>query len=450
MSSQDLSQAKKKNRGKNKKKGGKFTKKAEEFVPSSTPPIEAAPLAAAVEEVTHAATEAPALQTAPSPVEGSTPGLDTAPTPAITSEIKLPSPAKSTTSPSKAEAKTESKSPSKSPSKAESKDNGDKAEQETEKVVIHEHHSPKREPAPAAAKAEEKNPQEPAAAKAEEKNPQEPVSVMSLFDAMDEVPKRASNSAFKSFWGVRGASGFGSGSTAMQVATKFKPTLQGKVVLITGSTIGGLGFESARAMLFAGAVVVILGRGQEKLDLALSSLRKDFPEGKLGHVVCDLASLASVKKAAEEYKQLALVQGSDGKPRLHLLLNNAGIMAVPYQLSKDGYEMQFAACHLGHFLLTELLLPVMKQTMAAEPESFGRIVNVSSAAHCCLKGLEKDTLYDQKAMNDESKYHPGRAYGRAKLANVHHAQFLAQRLKEEATKEEKGPEARITALSLMP
>lgn len=143
----------------------------------------------------------------------------------------------------------------------------------------------------------------------------------------------------------------------------------------------------------------------------------------------DLSSMASVRKFASEYK-------ASNRP-LNLLINNAGVMATPFTLSKDNIELQFATNHLGHFLLTHLLLDTMKKT-SRESGREGRIVNVSSEAHRFpySEGIRFDRL------NDSKGYSSWCAYGQSKLANILHANQLTKHLKDDGVE--------ITANSLHP
>ncbi|XWS48456.1 hypothetical protein CRYUN_Cryun13aG0078900 [Craigia yunnanensis] len=156
---------------------------------------------------------------------------------------------------------------------------------------------------------------------------------------------------------------------------------------------------------------------------------KEIPTAKVDAMELDLSSMASVRKFASDFSSL-------GRP-LNLLINNAGIMATPFMLSKDKIELQFATNHIGHFLLTNLLLDTMKKTARASKRE-GRIINVSSVAHryTYKGGMRFDNI------NDESGYSRFAAYGQSKLANILHANELARRLKEEG--------ADITANSLHP
>uniref|UniRef100_A0A5B6Z2V3 Short-chain dehydrogenase TIC 32 n=1 Tax=Davidia involucrata TaxID=16924 RepID=A0A5B6Z2V3_DAVIN len=159
------------------------------------------------------------------------------------------------------------------------------------------------------------------------------------------------------------------------------------------------------------------------------AILKEIPNAKIDVMELDLSSMASVRRFASEYN-------SSGLP-LNLLINNAGVMAPPFMLSQDNIELQFATNHLGHFLLTKLLLETMKNT-ARESHKEGRIVNVSSEGHRFVyrEGIRFDKI------NDQAGYSSLSAYGQSKLANVLHANELARRLKEDG--------ANITANSLHP
>uniref|UniRef100_A0A0A9D9K7 Short-chain dehydrogenase TIC 32, chloroplastic n=1 Tax=Arundo donax TaxID=35708 RepID=A0A0A9D9K7_ARUDO len=153
------------------------------------------------------------------------------------------------------------------------------------------------------------------------------------------------------------------------------------------------------------------------------------PEAKLDVMELDLSSMASVRTFADEFVSRELP--------LNILINNAGVMAIPFALSKDGIEMQFATNHVGHFLLTHLLLDTMKKT-SRESNVEGRIVNVSSEGH---RFAYREGICFEK-INDESVYNSIGAYGQSKLANILHANELARRFKEEGVN--------ITANSLHP
>lgn len=145
---------------------------------------------------------------------------------------------------------------------------------------------------------------------------------------------------------------------------------------------------------------------------------KEIPTAKVDVMELDLSSMASVRKFATEFI-------SSGLP-LNLLINNAGVMATPFLLSEDNIEIQFATNHIGHFLLTNLLLETMKRT-AYETNREGRIVNVSSEGH----RLTYSGGFRFDAIVDDSEYYTLLSYGQSKLANILHANELARRFKEE-------------------
>jgi NAD(P)-dependent dehydrogenase (short-subunit alcohol dehydrogenase family) len=185
------------------------------------------------------------------------------------------------------------------------------------------------------------------------------------------------------------------------------PNLVGKVVVITGGN-SGIGFEAARALLKKGAEVVLGSRDHQKAQNALVALQKEIPQGKLAFIPLDLASLESVRLFADQYKK--------EYDRLDLLLNNAGIMMVPYGQTEDGFESQLGINHLGHFALTGLLIDLLLET----PNS--RVVNISSNAHYGGEMDFSDLLYES------SGYTPMNAYGRSKLANLLFTYELQRRL----------------------
>ena len=173
--------------------------------------------------------------------------------------------------------------------------------------------------------------------------------------------------------------------------------LTGKVVLITGATTG-LGKESARALGAAGATVVLTARTAEKGRVAVEQLLELVPGGDFSFEVMELGSLASVRAFTDRF--LA------SHDRLDVLLANAGIMAVPYGTTEDGFELQFGTNHLGHFVLVNRLMPLLK---ASAPS---RIVNLSSAGHFASGIIWDDPNFET---NEYSKMD---AYGQSKTANI--------------------------------
>ncbi|KAL1599804.1 hypothetical protein SLS60_007609 [Paraconiothyrium brasiliense] len=199
------------------------------------------------------------------------------------------------------------------------------------------------------------------------------------------------------------------------------PDLSGRVYFVTGGTTGlGAGAISLLAAKNP-AKIFISGRNKSKADELIAKLEKTSTSTELVFVEYDLSSLASVQQAAQRF----LAQSS----RLDVLMCNAGIMAVPPGLSKDGYEIQFATNHLGHALLIKLLLPTLLET-ASQPGSDVRIVNLSSTAHSTTPsgGIEFSTLKTPQASLGPI-YQPRKftRYGQSKLANLLYTAELAKR-----------------------
>ncbi|CAN0910486.1 Short-chain dehydrogenase TIC 32, chloroplastic [Linum grandiflorum] len=227
-------------------------------------------------------------------------------------------------------------------------------------------------------------------------------------------------------FGWKGESGFSARSTAEQVTSAIDGT--SLTAIVTGAS-SGIGLETTRVLALRGVHIVMAVRNVDAGYEARRSIMEDIPTAKLDVMKIDLSSLASVRKFAADFV-------SKGLP-LNILINNAGIMACPFSLSQDNVELQFATNHLGHFLLTNLLLETMKKTAHASSRE-GRIVIVSSLAHVFAyrEGIRFDRI------NDESGYFTMRAYGQSKLANILHAKELARRLQEDG--------ANITVNSLHP
>nr|XP_043640068.1 short-chain dehydrogenase TIC 32, chloroplastic-like [Erigeron canadensis] len=215
-------------------------------------------------------------------------------------------------------------------------------------------------------------------------------------------------------FGRKGESGYGAKSTAEDVTQGIDGT--GLTAIVTGAS-SGIGSETARVLALRGVHVVMAVRNAETGKQIKETIVGEIRNAKVDVMELDLSSLASVRNFAAAYCSLGLP--------LNILINNAGVMAPPFTLSKDKIEVQFATNHLGHFLLTNLLLDTMKNT-SCEHKKEGRIVNVSSMGHQFAdKGIEFDKI------NDESSYGPLHAYGQSKLANILHANELARQFKEE-------------------
>ncbi|PHU06825.1 Short-chain dehydrogenase TIC 32, chloroplastic [Capsicum chinense] len=215
--------------------------------------------------------------------------------------------------------------------------------------------------------------------------------------------------------GKPGPSGFGSASTAEQVTHGIDGS--NLTAIVTGGA-SGIGLETARVLAMRNVHVIIAARNMEAANEAKQRILKDNKAARVDVEKLDLSSIRSVKAFADNFKALNIP--------LNILINNAGIMFCPFQLSEDGIELQFATNHLGHFYLTNLLLDNMKET-AKSSGIEGRIVNLSSVAHICPY---KGGIRFHK-INHKSSYQNKLAYGQSKLANILHANELSRHLQEE-------------------
>jgi NAD(P)-dependent dehydrogenase (short-subunit alcohol dehydrogenase family) len=176
-------------------------------------------------------------------------------------------------------------------------------------------------------------------------------------------------------------------------------------ILVTGAT-DGIGLETALDLAGQEHVVILHGRSSDKLSAATSKIQRVVPEAELYTVRADFADLSSVAAMAKDMQEHL--------PRLDVLVNNAGVYMTERQLSKDGFEMTLAVNHLAHFLLTSLLLPLLKK--ATDP----RVVTVSSIAH-------NQGRIDFEDMDSAHHFDGYTAYATSKLANTLFANELARR-----------------------
>ncbi|SFB90756.1 short chain dehydrogenase [Nocardioides terrae] len=190
------------------------------------------------------------------------------------------------------------------------------------------------------------------------------------------------------------------------------PDQTGRTAVVTGPTVGGLGYHTALELLRRGARVVLAGRSADKLAEARSALLREVPAGAVEQLVLDLTSLAAVRAAAAEAAGLGAID---------LLVNNAGVMAPSYSRTVDGLEVQLATNHFGPFLLTGLLLPQLVKS------GDGRVVTVASLAHRLARSAP---LGEPRA--EPRRYGPvgtWQVYAQSKLANLLFTYELDRRLR---------------------
>ncbi len=188
------------------------------------------------------------------------------------------------------------------------------------------------------------------------------------------------------------------------------PDLQGRIAVVTGAN-GGLGLETAEALAGHGAHVVMAARNQSKAADAEARISARFPDASLELVPLDLADQASVQAAAATI--------AAAHPVIDLLVNNAGLMAMPERATADGYEMQFGVNHLGHWTFTAALLPTLLRADADGRDV--RIVTVTSVARFLGHTVDPDNPHLR------GRYNAWGSYGQAKLANYHFGLGLQRR-----------------------
>lgn len=186
------------------------------------------------------------------------------------------------------------------------------------------------------------------------------------------------------------------------------PSQKGKIAVVTGANTG-LGYETALGLASKDCKVIMACRNKDKAEKAMAKIRKEVPDANLEFIKLDLNSLKPVRDFAKAYKEK--------HDTLDLLINNAGLMIPPLMRTEDGFESQFGVNHLGHFLLTNELFSVIKQTENA------RVVSLSSIAH------KNGRIYFDDP-NWEKSYSRSDAYNQSKVACLMFAYELQRRLND--------------------
>ena len=186
------------------------------------------------------------------------------------------------------------------------------------------------------------------------------------------------------------------------------PSQEGRTIIVTGANTG-LGYETTITLAKKGAKVIMACRNLSKAKAAKDKIEEQVPEADLEVMEIDLSNLRSIRKFAQEFQEK--------HDQLAVLINNAGVMMTPYMETDEGFELQFVSNHLGHFLLTGLLLP----NLLKAPKS--RIVSLSSLIHKNGKIIFDD-------LQSKKKYSPQDAYGQSKLACLLFAFELQRRLEK--------------------
>jgi NAD(P)-dependent dehydrogenase (short-subunit alcohol dehydrogenase family) len=190
------------------------------------------------------------------------------------------------------------------------------------------------------------------------------------------------------------------------------PDQTGRTVIITGANTG-IGFEAALVLAGKGARVVLAVRNAGKGQKAIDAIARKHPGADVTLQELDLSSLGSVRKATDALRA--------AHPRIDLLINNAGVMYPPKQVTRDGFELQFGTNHLGHFAFTGLLLDNLLEVPGS------RVVTVASIAHNIRAGIHFDDLQWERSYNRVA------AYGQSKLANLMFTYELQRRLAAKGT-----------------
>jgi len=221
---------------------------------------------------------------------------------------------------------------------------------------------------------------------------------------------------------------FTSKTTAQEVVDEFADSVKGKHIIVTGGN-SGLGLETVRVLAGKGGIMTLVARSKAKGEKALEGILAEFPDAQVTLMMMDLGSLQSIRDFIKSYLDL-------NKP-LNILINNGGLISQELTHTQEGFETMFGVNHIGHFLLTQSLLPLLKKSGSKESPS--KIVFVGSAAaylSAPKHGIEFDDLDGKKRFNATERY------GSSKLANTTYAWELNNRFQKES--------ANVIAVSLHP
>ncbi|KAI0747564.1 NAD(P)-binding protein [Fomes fomentarius] len=196
------------------------------------------------------------------------------------------------------------------------------------------------------------------------------------------------------------------------------PDLAGRIVIVTGGNVG-IGYEIVKALLEHNAKVYLAARSRERAEVAIASLRQVTGKEAI-FLELDLASLASVKKAADEFLSM--------EQKLHVLFNNAGVLQpLPDQLTVDGFDLQWGVNVVGHWYLTELLIPALLAGAVSSPDQHARVITISSIG-AYAASLDFDTFRDTPARRMQTGKNT--LYYQSKLGNAIVARQVAKRYRD--------------------
>ncbi|KAI2626734.1 putative short-chain dehydrogenase [Hypoxylon sp. NC1633] len=227
---------------------------------------------------------------------------------------------------------------------------------------------------------------------------------------------------------------FNDKTEALEVAKAFADRIRGKTILVTGVNRSGIGFTTAQAFASQSpAHLIVAGRTASKLEESIQAMKADFPDVNYRPLIVDLGKQKSVREAA------ATALSWTDVPTINIIVNSAGIMNLPERvLNEDGIETTFATNHIGHYLLTCLLMPKLIKAADGSPKGATRIINVSSGSPYFARPRWSDPNFEKKNKDlptieqppfefikmwgevdpEEKSYIPIEAYNQSKLANL--------------------------------